>query len=211
MIKKLFARMLGKQKFNSIAYWENRYANGDNSGDGSYGRLAHFKADFINQFLKENGIDTALEMGCGDGHQLSIIHYPSYTGMDVSSTVIEACKKKFQGDPTKHFLVYDPANFIPSDEQKVDLSLSLDVLYHIVEEKNYFKYLKDLFHASKQFVMIYSTNFYLEETSHVLHRKFTDDVTTLFPDWKLIVHKPNLYSGNGEQESMADFYVYERK
>jgi hypothetical protein len=34
--------------FSSANYWERRYADGGTSGSGSYGRLAEFKATFLN-------------------------------------------------------------------------------------------------------------------------------------------------------------------
>jgi len=39
--------------FRSSDYWEKRYLNGGNSGNGSYGRLAHFKAQCINSFISQ--------------------------------------------------------------------------------------------------------------------------------------------------------------
>ena len=35
----------------SAAYWEERYRRGGNSGAGSYGKLAEFKAEVINDFV----------------------------------------------------------------------------------------------------------------------------------------------------------------
>ncbi len=210
MIKQLIKKLLGRDTFNSLNYWENRYAGGGNSGDGSYGRLSVFKADFINKFIEEKKIHSAVEMGCGDGHQLSIIHYPAYTGMDVSSTIIDLCRKKFENDASKKFVLYKPDSFVADETLKADLALSLDVLYHIVEEKNYLKYLQDLFSLGKKYVVVYSTNFYLNETQHVLHRKFTDDAKR-FPEWTLIAEVKNPFPGNGEQESMADFFVFEKQ
>jgi SAM-dependent methyltransferase len=209
MIKQLIKKLLGRDKFNSVQYWETRYADGGNSGDGSYGRLSVFKAEFINKFLEDKKIQSAIELGCGDGHQLSIIHYPQYTGMDVSSTILELCKKKFEGDTTKKFVLYKPDSFVPDETLKADLALSLDVLYHIVEEKNYLKYMQDLFSLGNNYVIVYSTNFYMQETQHVLHRKFTDDINR-FPGWKLIAEVKNPFQGNGEQESMADFFVFQK-
>ena len=57
---------------NTLSYWENRYKNNGNSGAGSYGRLAEFKADVINNFIAENKITSVIEFGCGDGNQLSL-------------------------------------------------------------------------------------------------------------------------------------------
>ena len=41
-------------------YWENRYKKSGNSGAGSYGRLAEFKADVINNFIAENKITSVI-------------------------------------------------------------------------------------------------------------------------------------------------------
>lgn len=209
-IKNLINKLFGRNSFNSFKYWENRYAGGGNSGDGSYGRLAIFKADFVNRFLEEFNIHSAVEMGCGDGHQLSSIRYSNYIGMDVSSTVIDFCREKFKGDDAKKFVLYDPPSFISDDAFQAELALSLDVLYHIVEEKVYLQYMSDLFSLAQKYVIVYSTNFNLKEAPHILHRKFTEDVKR-FPEWELISETKNPFPGNGEQESMADFFVFKRK
>ena len=73
-------------EFSSVAYWEGRYRAGGNSGAGSYGRLATFKAGFVNGFVELNAIRSAIEFGCGDGNQLSLLSVPRYTGVDVSPT-----------------------------------------------------------------------------------------------------------------------------
>ena len=41
------------KKFDSSKYWEKRYLEGGNSGDGSYGYLAEFKVKIINDFIAE--------------------------------------------------------------------------------------------------------------------------------------------------------------
>ena len=75
----------------SQPYWERRYARGGDSGAGSYGRLAIFKAEFVNSFVRDHGIRSVIEFGCGDGNQLSLAEYPSYFGLDVSRSAVEAC------------------------------------------------------------------------------------------------------------------------
>lgn len=208
MILKILNWIRSFKKFNSSKYWESRYSSGGNSGDGSYGRLAFFKADVINNFISNNHIQSATELGCGDGNQLSIINYPKYLGLDVSASIIESCKQKFTADPTKKFVHYDPTHFKPSDSLKSELSLSLDVLYHIIEDDSYFKHLDDLFALSKHYVIIYSTDFDEHESEHVFHRKFTAHIKQSFPDWRLIEYIKNPYYGIGEQESKAEFFIY---
>ena len=46
--------------FDSAEYWRNRYASGGNSGAGSYGALADFKAASLNSFISNNNIASAI-------------------------------------------------------------------------------------------------------------------------------------------------------
>src|SRR5262249_52775171 len=72
----------GTGEFKSTGdYWDSRYRRGGNSGAGSYGRLAEFKAEAVNRFVRENHILSVVEFGCGDGAQLELAQYPRYTGM----------------------------------------------------------------------------------------------------------------------------------
>ena len=75
--------------FNSRLYWENRYKAGDNSGSGSYGRLAEFKASTINEFIDHYSLANVIDWGCGDGNLCGMIKCDNYLGMDVSSTTIK--------------------------------------------------------------------------------------------------------------------------
>lgn len=207
LIRRIFSK---KTAFNSGDYWENRYAQGGNSGDGSYGQLADFKADFINAFIKENDINTAIEFGCGDGHQLSLIQYPQYLGLDVSESIIRKCKDKFKDDKSRSFIQYDTNALFYSQFIKAELSLSLDVIYHIVEENTYEKYLQDLFGTSNKYVIIYSTNFDKVETMHVVNREFIKYVQQNLPDFELLKEAKNPYAGIGKQKSNANFFIFKR-
>ena len=40
-----------------------------------------------------------------------------------------------------------------------ELSLSLDVIYHILDDNEYKKYMEDLFKFSNKYVIIYSNNY----------------------------------------------------
>jgi SAM-dependent methyltransferase len=98
--------LLAHRRFiGSGSYWEQRYASGGNSGAGSYGRLAEAKAAVLNRLVADQRIGSVLEIGCGDGNQVELAHYPAYVGIDVSPSVIAACHQRFIGDPTKRFLV----------------------------------------------------------------------------------------------------------
>ena len=194
----------------SKKYWENRYKRGGNSGAGSYGKLAEFKAEVINDFIKEKGISTAIEFGCGDGYQLSLFKIPRYIGLDVSRTAIKLCIERFKEDKSKSFFLYDPECFLDNLHVfKTELALSLDVIFHLVEDHIFEAYMNHLFSAAEKYVIIYSSN--TDENPwyappHCRHRKFTDWVEKNKPEWRLIKVIKNRYPN----ESLSDFYIYER-
>jgi hypothetical protein len=199
----------------SKAYWEDRYRTGGNSGAGSYGKLAKAKADFINAFVDANKIRTVMEFGCGDGHQLSLSRYPDYIGLDVSPKAIELCRERFAGDPCKRFFLYDPGT--PLDANPAffcDLTLSLDVLYHLIEDEVFETYMRDLFERAKRHVIVYSSD--VEENTpdpHVRHRCFTAWVAANQSDWRLQekTRNPFPYDPDRAREtSFADFHVFSR-
>ncbi len=192
----------------SKTYWDWRYRLGGTSGKGSMGHLAEFKAETLNAFVHDNTVESVIEFGCGDGRQLSLARYPRYLGHDVSLAAVKACRKRFKGDPNKSFLCYDPedapgvANFL-----RADLTISLDVIYHLVEDRVYERYLFDLFTASRRFVIVYSSN-KAEATRvpHVQHREFTLDVGRRFADFRLVRTIENQYP----KDNLCSFFVFER-
>lgn len=193
----------------SEAYWKQRYKSGGTSGAGSYANLAKFKADVLNTFVKEHNITYVIEYGCGDGNQLKLSHYPKYCGFDVSPDAISQCKKKFSGDETKSFKLLDEYK-----NDTAQLTLSLDVIYHLVEDGVFDNYMTRLFDSSKRYVIIYSSNTDIQEklqAAHVKHRKFSEWIDRK-PEWKLLQHIPNIYpySGSDQDGSFADFYIYEK-
>jgi SAM-dependent methyltransferase len=189
-------------------YWERRYRSGLTSGLGSYGPLAAFKAEIINGFVRGHGVRTVVEFGCGDGHQLGLAEYPSYLGLDVSKSAIDICHQRFRGDPTKSFLWYDPARTINlANFIKADLTLSLDVIYHLTEDHVYARYLEDLFSTSLKYVIVYSSDREGgRSVPHVRHRNFTRDVTRDQAGFRLIGSIENRYP----EQSSSSFFLYER-
>jgi len=197
---------LGLNARSSGDYWEKRYRLGMSSGAGSEGSLSQMKADVLNGFVREHGIRTVIEFGCGDGLQLALAQYPAYLGLDVSRTAIDLCSSRFAGDPTKSFLWYDGLHSDNlRDFLRADLTLSLDVIYHLLEDEVYRRYLKNLFGASRRHVIVYSSNRDDQVlVRHVRHRKFLDDVSREYPDFKLTRRIANPLS----EQSFADFYFF---
>lgn len=194
----------------SKTYWENRYVQEGNSGSGSYGRLALYKAKFLNQFVEKNTIDKVIEFGSGDGHQLTLANYQEYIGFDVSQKAINVCNALFKEDDSKTFLVVTEENL---KEQQAPLTLSLDVIYHLIEYAVYTTYMETLFNASNRYVIIYASNYDKRIAPHVLSRKFTTWVAKNKKEWGLVLHEKNPYPfdpNDPDNTSIADFYVYEK-
>jgi len=191
-------------------YWEKRYKLGGNSGAGSYNILAEYKAEVINEFIKGKDIETVIEFGSGDGNQLKYLNFKSYIGFDISKTAIDLCRKLYESDSTKRFEVRESYN-----EEKADLILSLDVIYHLIEDATYFDYMEKLFSSSNKYVLIYSSNIEEQENNnlvaHIKHRKFTNWVEQNAPNFKMIEHIPNKYpfNGNNKISSFADFFIFQ--
>ena len=182
---------------------------GGHSGRGSYGERAEFKAEVLNNFVTEHDVASVIEFGCGDGNQLSLSEYQSYLGLDVSKTAISLCKKRFASDKSKIF------KLIPEyQNEKADLALSLDVIFHLVEDDAFESYMNTLFEAATRYVIIYSSNsdIYENQAPHVRHRQFTTWVEENSKHWKLFGHIKNRFRYKAEtwKESMADFYIYGR-
>lgn len=194
---------------SSGEYWEQRYKKGGNSGIGSYDELAIFKAEVINEFVTKNEPKTVIEFGSGDGNQLQYLNFNSYTGFDVSHEAIKRCRKTYNADASKSFEHIQNYN-----SQKADLVMSLDVIFHLVEDEVYLEYMSRLFKASNKFVIIYSSNEEWQDeqfAKHVRHRKFTSWIEQNAPHFKLIQHIPNKYpkKENNKVFSYADFYIFQ--
>jgi hypothetical protein len=207
-----------KKKFKGSAeYWDDRYRAQGNSGTGSYDHLAQFKAEIINPFVAKHNIDMVMEFGCGDGNQLKLAKYPNYIGLDVSPTAVQMCHDIFKNDKSKSFLLYNSSAFFDNHHiLNADLTMSLDVLYHLVEKEIFEKYLRDLFNTSKKYVIVYATDYDQKEEpiyQHENRRSFTRFVAKEFPNFKLIEQIKNKYEHvkKGEIGSDCDFFIYEKQ
>ncbi len=193
---------------SSARYWQQRYRLGMTSGSGSEGEMARYKADVLNRFVATHEVHSVIEFGCGDGQQLALGEYPVYLGFDVAPQAIEICRQRFVGQTGRSFLWYDPKHAVDlGGFFGADLTLSLDVIYHLVEDESYRMHLRDLFGVSRRHVAVYSSN----RTDggslrHVRHRRFTEDVGRDYPAFRLVEHIRNPHSSN----TFAEFYFFER-
>ena len=189
-------------------YWEERYRRAGTSGIGSYGLLARAKAHFINDYVRRHEIRSVVDFGAGDGNQLRLFDVPRYVGLDVSATAISRLRQQYADDASKRFVLYNGVPVRGDHALHAELGLSLDVIYHLVEEEVYERYLHDLFHCAQQHVIIYSSD--LERprhiSGHVRHRKFTTFVQENFPEWRLVEVRRNPH----RWIACSDFFVFRR-
>ena len=152
-----------------------------------------------------------IEFGCGDGNQLTLAQYPAYVGYDVQpSAPVDICRRKFAGDATKSFELVDAY-----DRRKADLALSLDVIFHLVEEKCSMRICGGCSKpvaGSSAFTPPIEVRPQLSASPHVRHRRFTDWIDSHAREWVLERHVPNRYPDTGDNRvsSFADFYFYRR-
>lgn len=199
---------------SSDQYWRERYKKGGNSGEGSYGALSKYKAEFINSFVKEKNISATVEFGCGDGNQASFFTFASYTGVDISEKCVKDCRILL-GKRGYEFVVLE--DYLKDNtDGAFDLGLSLDVVYHLVEDEIYNDYMKNLFNASSRYVLVYASNFESFDLNlpHVRHREFTKDIEVAFPEWKLIETVKNPHEKPHDSKvygSFAKFHLFEKR
>lgn len=206
---KLLSRWLPLLRFRGSAqYWERRYSLGGDSGAGSYGETAEYKASVLNAFVERHGVRSAIEFGCGDGNQLGKLRIGSYVGTDVSETTLHRCREMYAADPTKRFVGLDEAAGL-----RAELALSLDVLFHLVEDAVYFAYLDRLFSAAERYVVIFSSN--AEEPAptmpHVRHRWVECDVAGRYPSFaRMKGDESGLPAPPNMSPLAARFFLYEK-
>ncbi|MCI1186302.1 class I SAM-dependent methyltransferase [Hymenobacter sp. DH14] len=210
------ARSIKKKLFPAEAfttseeYWIKRYAQGGNSGAGSYNNLAAFKGEILNSFVARHHIKSVIEFGCGDGNQLTYFKFPAYTGFDVSEVAINNCRNLFKDDSSKQFFHVSQAG-----SHQAELTLSLDVIYHLIEDTTYHTYMTQLFAASTHYVIIYACDDDQPHhyAPHVKTRKFTNWIKQFRPDFHLIEFIPNqfpLEAGKSSSTSFSDFFIYQK-
>jgi hypothetical protein len=214
--KSVYSKISGRKPVTferSGQYWEDRYQAGRTSGSGSYGRLARFKADFLNAFVVENRITTVVEFGCGDGAQLELSKYPRYIGFDVSLTAVKICQEKLMDRPSYSFHLVDSDAFRAIEKQ--DLSLSLDVIYHLIEDDVFHTYMDKLFATAERYVVIFAYDFdKVYGSQHERGRNFTAWIEQNAPAWSLLKHEKNPYPHDADDPtntSQSDFFVFEKK
>lgn len=178
-----------------VAYWEARYATGGSSGAGSAGGAARRKAAYVNTLIRRERVGSVVDWGCGDGRQLDLLNLPpAYLGVDISATAVAACIARHPG---RAFLVWPPAG--PEVAVYADLAMSLDVIFHLVDDADFAGYWARLFGSADRLVLVHSTDHDRVGARHVCHRR----ISHLAPAGWVLADRP-------ADPATAGFYLWRR-
>ena len=199
IIRELFRNKITKRFINSAQYWEDRYYYGGNSGRGSYYKNALEKADYLNAKIDQFGIDTIVDIGCGDGNNLKLFKIQNYYGFDVSKTIILQNKREFKNDHSKQFSIIDKnfeedlSNIKNQKNVEKIVCVSFDVIGHLVEDNIYENHLRSFDLVNPDYLII--SNFDVDQEydlsiPHIKARNYSKDLLNM--GWKLVdVHPKN--------------------
>lgn len=196
MIREIFRSKITKKFTNSSRYWEERYYYGGNSGRGSYHEDAKIKVNFLNDTILEYDLKHVIDIGCGDGHNLSLFNTFNYFGIDLSETIINENKRKFIGDKYKKFYLLkdNQLNIINEINSYVNknnsIIISFDVIFHLVEDNIYKDHLDFINSINAAYCLVASSDEHVNynlSVPHVRHRNYSKDL--ILDGWNLLVSK----------------------
>lgn len=133
---------------NDINYWDARYLSGNNSGDGSFGKLRDWKHEIMIKFDK---CDDIIDVGCAnlefwDGFKLP----DKYIGIDISN---ESIKKNKLNYPNHSFIRANASEFLGLSAKTV---ICFDVLFHILDDIEYDRIISNICRYSQHNIFIYT-------------------------------------------------------
>ena len=201
IVRKLFRKSFR----DSHSYWVRRYRLRGHSGAGSQGKSAAYKARFVNDLIARNQVTSVIDLGCGDGQNAALLLAPNYLGLDISDRALALAMDRCTGQG-KQFAVVGTIDPAP-----VDLVLSMDVVYHLIEDDVFDRYLRHLARLALRYVVIYGTDCPRNRVApHVFHRPVAERFIALNGGWRLRDRVPNneLYGADWPQH--PHFMVFEK-
>lgn len=130
-------------------YWEERYKNGGNSGEGSRGQHREWKWQILESTIVD--IDNVIDVGCGDLAFMEGKNIKNYTGIDISKTIIKDNELKY---PYWKFICSSADNYI--NELNGYVVFCHDILFHIIDDDVYYSILDNLTRYSNKYISIYT-------------------------------------------------------
>ena len=165
-----------------------------------------YKAGLINRVIRERGIRSIIQLGCGDGNQLKYLEVDQYIGLDISKVAIERCVANHGSNMKRSFIWYDPEHFCdPLHILSADCAMSLDVLFHLIEDEVFARYIHNLFSCGGRYVIIYGLDQQMTKSVHVSvrYRKYTEYIAKNVQGFRLVFQVAS-------KGKFGDFHLYER-
>jgi hypothetical protein len=155
---------------SEAAYWNARYANGGNSGAGSYGEAVQQKVAWLAELPDVKSI---VEIGCGDFNFGSLLvetfEDATYQGFDTSDFIVSR-NSRIHASPRVKFLWTGGPWF--AGFTKSDLLLCVDVLFHIESDDLYEETLNYIDVSWTKYLAISAYEYDGIRQGHVHIRKF---------------------------------------
>jgi SAM-dependent methyltransferase len=107
-------------------YENNEWGYGSGVGSLALNNIEYMK--FLHTFLRSNGIESVVDLGCGDWQFSQFIDWgeATYLGLDVAETVIQHNRARFSR-PNVGFATFNSDDDVPY----CDLALCKDVFQHL--------------------------------------------------------------------------------
>lgn len=165
-----------------VDYWNERYKRGGNSGEGSRGKFADYKSKVLREFIESHKIETITDLGCGDAYNFDLVNFTGkYRGYDISKFVVDMNNLNKIKSNFNYYVLEKETDY--NSVVISQLSMSMDVIMHLVNNYDFDLYMNTLFNSSSQFVAIFNTstneqisnmswhNFYRNEGDWVLRNR----------------------------------------
>ncbi len=180
-----------QEGYREDKYWEDRHRKfeGDFRAVASYSeeeKIRYPKQQ--QQFLEILGAHNvsiagrhAVEFGSGNGFWGGVMleaGAESYTGIDISQTAVDFCKKQF---PKGHFIRHHLGDSPVELDRKYDLVCSIDVTQHVVERPKLMQFLGDMQDCAEDDSLIFCTSYLTENEKEAGVRKKSMNVNFVVP------------------------------
>ena len=180
-----------ENQFNSSNYWSMEHINSGVSGAIPYDSQVEFKIKIIEDFVQKHRIKNVIEFGCGTLEEK-----------------VKECEKTLKKDNKRTSIDMNDYSY-----KRAELTISLDVIFHLIEDDVFHEYMSKLFFSSKKYVMIYSSN--TNQNLYnipVLHRRFTDWIFNNQKNFKMVqfIPNPRPLLNDAKNEIFYDFYIFEK-
>ena len=163
-------------------YWDERYNSGGNSGWCSVGELKEWRWKIIKDHVSLKDL-SVLDVGCGDLRFWKDKKHEDYTGIDISSVIIE-----------KNRLLRPDWTFFHGNVSSYEMHRGFDVvfcfemLFHIMSESSFIEILKNLNRWTRKILFI---SCWSERPEPFVHPHYQahyqlDDYLYLLSDLRLI-------------------------